>query len=286
MLHVRAFSIAIAALLCVPDPARASCAIQLDGDIEAVAWISAELSTFAGGDTACLQLWVRCHRRADHLELELQDELGRTTRRIFASPEGAAAFLVSWSRRPLPELIGAPALAPRPGRAAGSAWHPEIELAYVRSVDSKYPNWGAVAASLLKRRSIWRYGGSLHVIAGPPRSVLNKSDYFGYVATEAAGVLAAVRQVLDRWTLRGELAVGGSVISLVTRAGAPRYQAMGLRGAVRAELGWQLRSELALVLALGNDIMRQIDYRREASPLGDRAYIHELHVDLGVRWTP
>jgi hypothetical protein len=286
MLHVRAFSIAIAALLCVADPARASCAIQLDGDIEAVAWISAELGAFAGGDTACLQLWVRCHRRADHLEIELQDELGRTTRRIFASPEGAAAFLISWSRRPLPELIGALAAPPRVARGAGRAWHPEIELAYVRSVDSKYPNWGAVAASLVKRRSIWRYGGSLHVIAGPPRGVFNQSAYFGYMATEAVGMLGAVRQVRDRWALRGELAVGGSVISLVTRAGAPHYRAMGIRGAVRAELAWQLRPELALALALGNDILRQIDYRREASPLGDHDYIHDLHVDLGVRWTP
>jgi hypothetical protein len=102
--ELRASLLPIAALLCgSPSVARASCAIDLEGDPDVIARVHDPLVAFGDDSVTCVDVEVLCSRDADEIVLDLRDALGRSVQRRFRTPEGAAAFLVSWSRRPLPQ---------------------------------------------------------------------------------------------------------------------------------------------------------------------------------------
>jgi hypothetical protein len=100
---LRAYLLLIAVVLCsAPSAARASCAIDLEGDPDVIARIHDPLLAFGDDSMACVDVRVLCSRDVDDIVLDLRDQLGRSVQRRFLTPEGAAAFLISWSRRPLP----------------------------------------------------------------------------------------------------------------------------------------------------------------------------------------
>jgi len=100
---LRAYLLLIAVVLCsAPSAARASCAIDLEGDPDVIARIHAPLLAFGDDSVTCVDVRVLCSRDVDDIVLDLRDQLGRSVQRRFLTPDGAAAFLISWSRRPLP----------------------------------------------------------------------------------------------------------------------------------------------------------------------------------------
>lgn len=115
--------IPLAAVLCgAASAARAACAVQLDGDPEVIAPVRRAIEGFGDDDATCVDVRALCSRDAADIVIDLRDELGRSVQRRFTTPEGAAAFLISWSRRPLPQTgTGlepvAPPMAAPPGAA-------------------------------------------------------------------------------------------------------------------------------------------------------------------------
>ena len=100
---MRAYLLLIAVVLCsAPSAARASCAIDLEGDPDVIARIHDPLLAFGDDSVTCVDVRVLCSRDVDDIVLDLRDQLGRSVQRRFLTPDGAAAFLISWSRRPLP----------------------------------------------------------------------------------------------------------------------------------------------------------------------------------------
>src|SRR3954463_14534320 len=83
-------------------PASAGCPIDVTGDPVIAHRIVDELALFVDDASPCLSLRAAGSAGNGGLTVELHDELGGTALRTFDSPAGAAAFLVSWSRRPLP----------------------------------------------------------------------------------------------------------------------------------------------------------------------------------------
>ena len=115
----------IAVALCgAPSVAHASCAIDLEGDPDVIARIHDPLLAFGDDAVACVDVRVLCSRDVDDIVVDLRDQLGRSVQRRFVTPEGAAAFLISWSRRPLPHAgtgLEPPALPSTAAVAAPSA---------------------------------------------------------------------------------------------------------------------------------------------------------------------
>jgi hypothetical protein len=100
---LRAYLLLIAVVLCsAPSAAHASCTIDLEGDPDVIARIHDPLLAFGDDSVACVDVRVLCSRDVDDIVLDLRDQLGRSVQRRFLTPDGAAAFLISWSRRPLP----------------------------------------------------------------------------------------------------------------------------------------------------------------------------------------
>ncbi len=89
--------------LCPTRTAHASCAMAIDGDPDAVTDIEAALYSFGQDEVPCVAVRVLCSRDADQFVVDLHDQLGRAVQRRFSTAAGAAAFVISWSRRPLPQ---------------------------------------------------------------------------------------------------------------------------------------------------------------------------------------
>lgn len=109
-----------AVLMLRAGQARASCALTLDGDADTVSRIRTSLAAFSD-NTACVALRVHCALASGAIVLDLQDELGRSAHRTFASPDGAAAFLISWSRRPVLDARAPLVATARPSSGAAPA---------------------------------------------------------------------------------------------------------------------------------------------------------------------
>ena len=120
-LHVVApTTVALALCWCAARTAHASCAMAIDGDPDAVTDIEAALYSFGQDEVPCVAVRVLCSRDANQFVVDLHDQLGRSVQRRFLTAAGAAAFVISWSRRPLPQdgtgltLLAPPAPAAPP----------------------------------------------------------------------------------------------------------------------------------------------------------------------------
>lgn len=281
-----ALAIAAAVLCARAGHAEASCPIVLDGDLAAVDGIRAQLRRFGDGEPPCVALWVQCHQNGNQLEVDLRDELGRSSLHLFASAAGAAAFLVSWSRRPLPELAPSapdasapPGLAvPRspPGKVAppdapDAAWHPEISLDYVAGSGTRR-QWGTLTVAVMKNAGIWRYGGDVRVLTGSlvSNAILEPELAFGVHSPLMPRVTASGEVVAgDAVVMRGELPIDAPDY-------VPDHGLGGIRAGLRASVFWQVRPPLGLEVRWGYDVLR--------APHGGWAGVS--HVALGLRWLP
>jgi len=117
--------LSVALSWCLARAASASCEVALDGDPEIVEDVQAALFTFGRDDVPCVVVRALCSRDANDLVIDLQDQLGRSVQRRFRTPVGAAAFLISWSRRPLPQdgtdFAAPPAAAPSVAESPAAA---------------------------------------------------------------------------------------------------------------------------------------------------------------------
>jgi hypothetical protein len=284
-------AVAAAALCATPHRAEAGCAITLDGDAEVVDRVRAELRRFGDGEPPCVALWVQCRQNGNQLEVDLRDELGRSSLHLFASAAGAAAFLVSWSRRPLPERgPSAPAASAPPGLIAprsppsevaapdsqDGVWHPEISLDYIAATGTRH-QWGTLTVAVMKSSGIWRYGGDVRGLTG---------TIFGNAILEpeiAFGVRSALR---PRVTASAELVAGDAVVvkgdlPIDAPDYVPDYGLGGIRAGLRAGVFWQVLAPLG-VGPLGVEVRWGYDVLR--APRGGLADVS--HVALGLRWLP
>lgn len=277
MTGLRALGFAVAALCAPVARAHASCSITLDGDAEVVDRVRAELGEFADGG-ACVAVWARCRQTGDQVEVDLHDELGRSSLHLFMSADGAAAFLVSWSRRPLPDRApGAPPRLVEPRSSATPApapqdgrWRPEISVAYV-AANGDHPTWETATAEIRKVAGFWRYGGGARVIAG--------SDG-GTITVEVEAALGVQIALSPRVTAIGELFAGDGVVALSPRAGSEAtYGDGGTRVGVRAGIVWQFSDPFGLELQWGYDVTNSW-YPAPS------AWARPSHIGLGVRWLP
>lgn len=280
--------------LCGAAPAHASCPITLDGDADAVAWVRGELAAFAVSDDGnCLALRVVCRARDGALELELHDELGRSVVRQFASPEGAASFLVSWSRRPLvPVPVVAAAVAATPARVEHAAvsparrrrW-PEVGLAYVGVPGEISPHWGALTVALSNRDTGWRYGAAVRGLVGGRYAIdTGLSHHRAVVAGEAEAMVGFGHALDTKLVFRGELAAGASVIAAVARPLGLEYRGSGVRGSARALLLAKPTAALAFEIGAGVETLYLLDEWDIGAENGSMLFAPYGHV--GIRWTP
>jgi hypothetical protein len=275
-----------AVVLCgLAGHAEASCPIALDGDAAAVDGVRAELHRFGDGEPPCVALWVQCRQNGNQLEVDLRDELGRSSLHLFASAAGAAAFLVSWSRRPLPargpaatDASAPPGLvAPRspPGEVAtpdaqDGAWHPEISLDYVAGTGLRR-QWGTLTVAVMKSSGIWRYGGDVRGLTSTlvSNAIVEPELAFGVHHALTPQVAAS-----------GEVVAGDLVVVRGDEIDAPDSVADhgigGVRAGLRAGVLWQVLAPLGVEVRWGYDIVR--------SPHGGLADVS--HVALGLRWLP
>jgi hypothetical protein len=278
-------AVATAVVCGLAGHAEASCPIALDGDAAAVDGVRAELRRFGDGEPPCVALWVQCRQTGNQLEVDLRDELGRSSLHLFASAAGAAAFLVSWSRRPLPELgpsttdASAPPglVAPRspPGEVAATdsqdaAWHPEISLDYVAGSGTRQ-QWGTLAVALMKSSGIWRYGGDVRGLTSTlvSNAIIEPEIAFG-VHTALTPRVAASGEVVagDLVVVRGDLFDAPDTVA--------DHGTAGVRAGLRAGVLWQALAALGVEVRWGYDVVR--------SPHGGLADVS--HVALGLRWLP
>jgi hypothetical protein len=291
MIGVRTLGVVAATLCATAVRAQASCPIALDGDGAAVDDVRAALRPFGEGEPPCVALWVRCRRTGTQLEIDLHDELGRSSLHLFASAGGAAAFLISWSRRPLPvhgpdappgldepRLRPSPAATPAAIAPSDRDWHAETSVACAFSTGLHTP-WGTATTLVMKDAGMWRYGGGGLVIVGSSgRSVS--------VGIEAAvGVQANLR---PRLTLVGEVFVGDAILARsVGFAAESDYGAAGLRAGIRAGLAWQFTGAFGVGLEWGYDLV-QSDLDPSATTGVASLWGRPIpsHVALALRWLP
>ena len=282
--------VAAAVLMYCADLARASCAVALDGDTETVARIELALAAFPDDPTACVALRVICDRRRGEITVELQDELGRSAHRSFASPDGAAAFLISWSRRPL--AFDAAALArstdPPPAEPPPDPLGGEFRFTYLRAVGGEQAATSATAA-VVRRDGIWRYGGDLRLVAAPARY----DDMLPvlWVASDVEATAGIELGWLDRVRLRGELAGGAGYATLLalSSSSAPSSRTVGVHAGLRASVASRLASAIWLEAGIGWDPVQAYSRRRDPDPLGEPPpdpFGHPLRLEVGLQWAP
>lgn len=283
------FAFAMVMLCCGVQRAEASCAIALGGDAAAIERVRSELDGFADDGSSCLPLWVQCQSIGDQIEIDLHDGVGRSSLRLFASPGGAAAFIISWSRRP---LLAAPAASDRlappsatPPRAVAAdrsifpdlGWQPALGAGYVASTGDLH-SWGTITGSLTWDWGILRVGPAVRGIIGG----VSGSD-----SAEAQVMLGVDRRVSRRFTEFYELTIGRTIVGESTNFRDLGYGTMGVRGTLRTALRWRLPASLELEAALGYDLVRRVDGSSTLSLSADPSlFAGFVHLDLGMRWVP
>jgi len=279
---LRTLCIAVVVAICaLVGRAHASCAISLEGDPALIEQLRAELALFGDDGAPCLTLWIQVQQTSDHVEIDLHDDLGRSTMRLFSSPGGAAAFIISWSRRPLiavatagpppaarpdapPGLVAAPPPASAGPRESGV----RVELAVgYRSAAGSHPHWVVSDLSALWQASIWHYGATLHTITGPAG---------GHVATEAAIQFGSAYPLASGLVLRGELVAANTLVGRFgSRAEDVDYAATGMRIGPHVAMLWPIAAQFSIELGGGYDLVHLAD----SSNWGFR------YIDVGMRWT-
>jgi hypothetical protein len=285
--------VALAVLLASAPRTEAGCPIALEGEAPVVEQLRRELSSFEDDGTACVAVWVTCHQDGDHIAIDLRDDLRRSTQRSFTSAAGAAAFIVSWTQRPLQAravvirppargVLAGTADAPTarvtppsksPNRWPSQPWHGELSGAYVRA-SGTVEDYGLLAASLLRRIAWFRLGVSIRLI----------SDDQGLENDEAELTFGASEQLSEHLALRIELA-GGRTMWRASTSPTSSWGQNALRGSARVMFTWEATPSLGLEIGGGIDTLRaMLDDAGLLHNLGSGSFRGFAHVDLGMRW--
>jgi hypothetical protein len=289
----------IVALAALAEPARAGCPIRIDGDPATAAALQGELAQFPDDGAPCIAVEVACAAEAGGVTLELRDELGGAAVRSFESPAGAAAFLVSWSRRPMvaaapgtmparPEAPLARAVAPTPG-AARARWGFEARAAALAAPTALL---AAVDLGALYTAADRQYGLVVRAITSdttfePYDLGFYAPAHWAYVATSIEGVGRFRGPALGPLRTRLELAGGGMVITRIDDETMATTSAYGVYGATRGAVSYPLAGGLAVELGAGLETLWQGGPSgRGRSPLGDGQILAYPHLEVGLRWAP
>lgn len=281
-LGLRALGVALVTALCA-GPVHASCAIAFEGDAAVIARVRAELGSFADDGSACVALWVQCQQNGDQVQIDLHDELGRSALHLFASAVGAAAFLVSWSRRPVeagPDAPGAAAATARqapgdtaqrpiPASEARDGWRAEFSLDYL-ATSGLHPSWGTLGAALTYRTGIWRYGAGVTGLT---------VAYIGSFAAEASATLGVAVPLSPRLVATGGVVAGDTIVANYT-SDELDYGTAGRRFGARAGALWQVTAPVAIAVTWGYDLL----WLSVPPTSGGGTFGSVRHLGLGLRW--
>jgi len=306
-------TVALGALLA--DRAEASCRVVIDG--EAAAALRSSLDAFGDDGGLCLSLRVTIVQGDNGaFVVELHDELGRVARREFATADGAAAFVASWSRRPLPDHAN-PVAPPRPPppappkRVAAATRPPpvivyrapphianedpsppirplslEVHLDYAFA--KAIPYAVSPAIDVVRRDGYLRYGGELRLIGADTGidqfdAAPGASYFASMVDVELVGTLGVIAQS-SRLSARAELLAGTAAVFGVERpSGNDVLQTAGLRAGSRAAVALRLVGALWIQGGAGWDLLVQPGSQHG---LGDNHPVTAAHAEIGVMWEP
>lgn len=283
-------------------PAAADCPITVRGATEVARAVSAELQAFPADDLPCVPLVVHCTAIPEGIEIELRDTLGGMAQRSFATPGGVAAFLLSWSRRPIagaPATV-APVVAPPP-RIAAAEPVAEVKkrsaLPFLAPIDPRGLHAEASAGGVLNGRLLghlnvaafyalprWEIGLRVRSIVGNSNdsAFSNQSDKI-YVGSHLE-VVARYRNLLPYVNV--SLGAGVYQVTRMTDENVdvnPVWATQGLSFGARAELDLPVLAHLELVVGVGLDVLAPSGDNDVAMPPYNGSYATS-ELDVGVRW--
>lgn len=290
---IRALVIALLAARAVP--ARA-CPIELAGDPVATAAIGRELARFGGDAGPCLALVVQCRLADGALTLELRDELDGRATRTFESPAGAAAFLVSWSRRPLAATrehqVAPPPPSPSPPSLSAPAPHPgwrnEVALAGILA-----PTNYAGAVQVLRARTVAERQlgfGARALLAEQRDDVVDADGHEHTAGTTYVGLQVLALYGFDyapvaRGRLHGHVEAGASFVTHLEQSQVI-LAGLGPHAGVQLGAALQVSDALELELGIGVDLLLQRTLDLAENPFGPSNVYGFGHLHALLRWLP
>jgi len=283
-------SIALVLSWCAASAARASCTIELRGNPQIVEAIAPVLASFGDDSGPCVNVHVLCSQDGGDLVLDLLDQLGRSAERRFSTTEGAAAFLVSWSRHPMPqdgtrlELLP-PGATPPTSPPAGDPRHGELRIAYSGApIVSGW--WAGLEGALVWNRGSWRLGAVVRGLASSWDASFMNGDAASVLLGAEAEATFGAESTFGRISFRQELAVGASYVTILSKQGDLYFQTAGPHGGIRAAVGYEVIPRHWLELSGGWDALLEaavssdVQYRL-SSP---NRILDQAHLEIGLRW--
>jgi hypothetical protein len=257
-----------------PDVAAApgQCSIAVDGDATA-AQVRQELLTFpAAGQESCIPLAVACSQQEEQVVVDFTDELGRHVERRFDTPAGAAAFLISWSRRPVVTAVEAEPLA------RFRRWQPAAAISVMR-MQGVGAGFGLVSLAVTR-----------HDSGAPTHRYLGLGARYGWTSSfeDVADValLYGVVRTTPRFAQRLEASAGAGRVTAPTYFEDVGDTMVGFRAGLRAAFGVELIDDLSIEASAGVDLLiagknRMVDAFPEVlgfdTPLS-------VHLGVALQW--
>lgn len=291
---------AVLVALAAIRPARAGCPITVRGSAEVARAVSAELQAFPADDLPCVPLVVRCVAGPEGIDIELRDTLGGIAQRSFATPGGVAAFLLSWSRRPVAGPPGAAPVVPPPRVAARPAAVASARTASDMAPRDPQRGWhaevgagGMLAGALMGHLHV----GALHAQANwdigfQLRGELGTAaeTYYADGSSPKRMHLASHLDLVFRRRnvlpcINVAATVGGFLVTRHTDEAdqiVAERSSQGMSMATRAELDLPAVKHVEIVLGLGLELFDRIG----GSPIfgTDTQPSLSAELDFGIRW--
>lgn len=276
-----------------------ACPIELAGDPAATNAIAGELAAFGNDAGPCLALEVQCRIVDGAIAIDLRDELDGRATRTFESPAGAAAFLISWSRRPL--AVGERAVAPQappptpptatPPTATpprDTTWRNELALAGILTTTNRI---GAVQGLRTRTANGREFGVGVRALVGEERNDYEDTEgnehfagttYLGLQALALYGFTTAP----TAWSrVHGHVEGGATFLSQLDQSQISMSGA-GPHLGVHVGAALQIGDELELELGLGVDLLLQRTLDVARNPLGPSNVYGFGHLHAIFRWLP
>lgn len=289
------FVLALLALGARRAEATPRCPIELRGDPEVAAQIVAELDAFPDDGSPCVALAIACSARDGALVLALQDAIGGEAQRTFASAAGAAAFLISWSRRPVivDNTDSAPATAvvatsAAPSAAPAAGWRVELGLGMAITGHNET---SALQVVVARDATDHKLGLGARALTGWVRDEINFNGVDGLYyerPIDVGGQLFATygyqRSPAPHVRFHLDFEAGGSILVQDTPENSLQLNGIGLYGGARVGLGVHAYA-MELYAGAGVDALYQLPVKIERSPFGLGTVYGYPHFDVALRWT-
>ncbi len=245
------------------------CAIAVDGDSTA-SQVRQELLAFAGpGNEPCIPLQVTCALQEQQVVVTFTDDLGRYVERRFDSPAGAAAFLISWSRRPIAEEHR------RPDAPSAARWQPAAGYALL---------WGS---GMRQGGDMLSFSITRHDTGRQPHRYFGvglryQREIEGGDLSLIYGVARNSRRALQRLEFRAGLGAA----EYPTADAYVSKELTGFSTGLRGALGIELVEDINLELSAGVDLLISSQSSPSSSLPETLGYLHPLFFHLGtqLRW--